>query len=266
VVNVANQERITVVVPAAGRATRLQRGIGSIPKGMVAIHGRPLLEYVLESGLQLPVSRIVMVISPAGQLIRRHFGNAWRGRRIQYVVQPEPRGIADAVSWAEPYVDRSMLVINGDEIFAGGCCAEAYSYFQEKKANGVIGYLRTKRGDPRIKLGYGLELGPEQKVLWLVEKPASAWNDLLGVGFWLLDRSFFSCLARAPINTDRGERDFVSVIETMIGDGLAVYGLDLKASFVNVNTPQDLVQAERILQARPAEHRPPESGLRVGAR
>jgi dTDP-glucose pyrophosphorylase len=247
---VTNQERITLVIPAAGKGTRLLRGAGSIPKGMITIHDRPLVEHVLETGLQLPVSRIVIVISPAGESIRRYLGNMWRGRGIQYVVQPEPRGIADAVSLAEPYVERCMLVINGDEVFVGGCCGDTYSYFRNKKANGVVGYIRTTPGDPRIRLGYGLELGSDQKVHWLVEKPVSAWNDLLGVGFWLLDRSFFACLSCTPVNKDRGERDFVRVIEAMIADGLAIYGMDLKALFVNVNTPQDILKAETVLQTK----------------
>lgn len=241
-------EKITLVIPAAGRGTRLFPGANSRPKGMIPINGRPLLEYVLDTGLQLPIGRIVIVISPTGKSIREYFGPTQRGIRIHYAIQDEPRGLADAVSCAEPYVEQLMLVINGDEIFVGGRCGEIYRYFQERQADGVVGYLQTTPDDPRIRLGYGLELGTDGRVRRLVEKPSFTWNGLLGVGVWLLCTDFFTYFPRTPSSRERGERDFVGVIQRMIADGYAMYGMDLGAEFVNVNAREDLMRAEATLK------------------
>jgi len=239
--------KITLVIPAAGRGKRLFCGNGSTPKGMVPINGRPLLEYVLEAGMQTPIRDIVIILSPTGDSIKEYFGHTWRGIPIYYAIQDEPRGLADAVSCAEPLVAHLMLVINGDEIYVGGRVAEIFDYYQHRDANGVVGYLRTTAEDPRIRLGYGLDVDHDQRVQRLVEKPPCPWNDLLGVGVWLLGREYFRYFERTAIHEERGERDFVAVLQAMVADGRTIYGLDLDAEFVNVTVPEDIVRAEAAL-------------------
>ncbi len=239
---------ITLVIPAAGEGRRLSRPASSTPKALLSLQGRPLLEYVLDVGLLSPIARIVIVIGPSSSAIQRHLGSSWKDVPIEYAVQDRPLGLADAVSRAEPFVDEWMLIINADEIFVGGRCHRVTAFLREKRADGVVGYVRTTPGDPRVRSGYGLELAPNGRVRGLVEKPVAGWNDLLGVGFWLLGRDYFRAFPATPWGLARRQCDLVDVIQTLVDEGRAIYGMNLGGAFVNVNTWDDVRAAERVVR------------------
>lgn len=235
---------LTLVVPAAGLGTRLASVSARRPKCLLPLDGRPILCHVLDTGLLLPAHRIVIVVNSEDSPIVREIGARYAGVPVFYVVQDKALGLAHAVTRAEPYVRHSMLVINADEIYVDSCHAGAWNEFAARDAEAMVGYLHSS--DPGvISTGYALTLSPDGRVLHLEEKPRHPWNDLLGVGTWLLRRSWFEAYRETEINPVRGERDFVAVIQTIIGDGGLVCGFDLGGRFYNINTAADLERAHR---------------------
>ena len=240
---------ITLVIPAAGRGSRLLGQNTSTTKGMIPVCDAPLLQHVIDVGIELPVSRIVIVISPNGRATKQYFGDSYLGIPVHYVVQPEPLGIAHAVSLAEYYVKKWFLVINGDELFINCRHSGIIEVLERQDADGVVGYLHTT-DRRRIQIGYGMRLAVDGRVEKLVEKPKETWNDILGVGTWLHGLEFFDYFKRTPIHPVRNERDFVSVIQLMIDEGRSIFGFDLKGEFFNINTSEDLKNAEGALRRR----------------
>jgi UDP-N-acetylglucosamine diphosphorylase / glucose-1-phosphate thymidylyltransferase / UDP-N-acetylgalactosamine diphosphorylase / glucosamine-1-phosphate N-acetyltransferase / galactosamine-1-phosphate N-acetyltransferase len=240
---------LVLVVPAAGLGTRLHSVTGNRPKVMVSLCGQPLLRYVLQTGMKLPVQRIVILVAPDGSAIQQYFGTNFGGIPISYVSQIEPRGLADAVALAEPYVENVMLVLNGDELYVNTRHEFLLHFLESAQADGVVGYVRTT-DLPRISTGYALCLDANSVVSKLVEKPPEPWNDLLGVGTWLLGKGYFSCFRNTPLDKVRGERDFVAVVQRMSDGGDVIRGMDLGGEFVNVNSPEDIAKAELLLRVR----------------
>lgn len=237
---------LTLVVPAAGRGTRLMPQTVSVPKPMIPVGGRRILEYVLELGQQAAVDRIALVVSEAEHAIRDYFGTSFLGIPIDYVPQAEPRGLAHAVMLAERCVRDRMLVINGDELFLNSCHGDLQGLLQETQADGLVGFVRTD--DPRrISTGYGFDVDDSMRVTRLVEKPERPWNDLLGVGTWLLGREYFDHYDATPAHPRRGERDFVAVVQRLIDHGYEMVAADLDCDFFNINTADDRMRAERFL-------------------
>jgi NDP-sugar pyrophosphorylase family protein len=216
---------------------------------MVPVGGVPLIQHGLDAGLDLPIRRIVFVISPKGQAIPQHFGLSYRYTPIHYVIQQEPLGLAHAVSMAEPHVREWLLVVNGDEIFTNCRHAQMAKFAERNGADGLVGYLHTPE-PRRIRIGYGMSLAPDGRVEKLVEKPKTTWNTILGVGTWLHRADFFDYFRRTPIDPVRRERDFVNVIQLMVDDGQRIFGFDLEGEFFNVNGPEDLKNAEAVLSRR----------------
>jgi NDP-sugar pyrophosphorylase family protein len=214
---------------------------------MLDIAGRPLLEYVLKAGITHPVDRIIIVISPRGEVITWHFGDSYNGIPIQYVIQPEPLGLADAVNCAAQKVSGPMLVINGDEIYIGGKHPRMTEFLQAHAADAGLGFLRTKNPD-RIRRGYAIDMESDGRIVKLVEKPTQIWNDVLGVGMWILPREYSYFYYLTPFHVLRHERDLVGVLQFMIDNKLSVYGMDLECLFFNVNTSMDLEAAESALK------------------
>jgi NDP-sugar pyrophosphorylase family protein len=249
---------LTLVIPAAGRGSRFPRDNPRTPKGMILVAGKPILEFVVMAGLQSPANRIVFVISKDGDAIPEYFGCTYEGVPVSYVIQTESLGLAHAVSLVERHVSEFMLIINGDEIYLKTLNSLMCDYLAEVSADGLVGYLRTSESH-HIRRGYGMTLDPSGRVLKLIEKPRETWNDVLGVGTWIVRAEFFDFFRRTPFNELREERDFVEVVQLMVNEGRAMYGFDMKGDFVNINTPADLVRAEaalaenfKLLHGRPA--------------
>ena len=237
---------LALVIPAAGRATRLLPETQNAPKGMLLLANRPVLECVIDVGMQLPIARIVLITGDHGQIIREHFGTSYCGVPIIYVTQKEQKGLAHAVSLAEAHVRDLMLVINGDELYLNSRHSEMLRLLKKKPLDGVVGFLRTSNPD-LIRGTYGMDLAEDGKVTRVVEKPSAPWNDVLGVGTWLLNCDFFHYFGRTPIHRVRLERDFVAVIQQMVDDGKAIYGMDLHGDYFNINTAEDKQKAELAL-------------------
>jgi glucose-1-phosphate thymidylyltransferase len=103
-------------------------------KALIPI-GRPFLDYVLSGLADAGYCRICLVVAPDHDAIRRHYEQARPVRvRIEYAVQPEPRGTADAVAAAEGFACADpFLVVNSDNYYP----VEALARLRELEGMGV---------------------------------------------------------------------------------------------------------------------------------
>lgn len=222
-----------------------------IPKGMVQLAGRPILEYVLEVGSSLPLDGIVLIVNPDGSAIRNHFGSSFRGVPITYVVQEEANGLTRAVSLAEPHVSDKMLILLCDELYLDCSHADLVDFVTSRSADGVCGFVRTA-DEQRIRRNYAISTGANGMIDRLVEKPEVIWNDMQGTGTWFFDREFFDFVAQTKPHAVRGEPDFVAVIQEMVYAGRRVFGYDLHGSYLNINAEEQLEAARAILDSTAA--------------
>lgn len=100
------------IVPAAGFGTRLRPLTNALPKEMLPIGRKPVLEYVVEELCQAGISRVLFIISPGKEIIRRYFGDgsAW-GLTCEYALQTEMRGLGDAVLQGETWTEGQPFVV-----------------------------------------------------------------------------------------------------------------------------------------------------------
>ncbi|HXG46324.1 MAG TPA: HAD-IIIA family hydrolase [Methylomirabilota bacterium] len=103
------------IILAGGAGTRLRERLGDLPKPMIPLGGKPLLEHQLELARHHGFTDFVFFVHYRADLIERHFGDGSRwGVRITYVVEREPLGTAGAVlAGSERLADR-CLVLYGD--------------------------------------------------------------------------------------------------------------------------------------------------------
>jgi NDP-sugar pyrophosphorylase family protein len=158
------------VLLAAGKGTRLRPLTDAIPKVMIPVKGKPILEYHLEQLAAAGIKAVLINLHHLPEKIKGYFqdGQRW-GVNIRYSYEPEILGTAGAVRKlrgeleAEPF-----LVIYGD------------NYLQLNYAN-LIEYSERRGGIGTVVVfekkdvsGSGIvEIGPGQRVLRFVEKPKS---------------------------------------------------------------------------------------------
>ncbi|NLL84448.1 MAG: UTP--glucose-1-phosphate uridylyltransferase GalU [Lentisphaerae bacterium] len=127
------------VIPAAGFGTRFLPATKAVPKEMLPVVDKPVIQYVVEEAVASGISEITVVVSSDKRAIREHFGRHMvlehflerRGRveeaaalkrlaemvKIDYVLQPEMRGLGDAIGCAREQVgDEPFAVLLGDTI------------------------------------------------------------------------------------------------------------------------------------------------------
>lgn len=106
------------VIMAGGRGTRIASINAEVPKPMIKICGKPILEYQTECLKRQGLTDIILVIGYLGNVIEEYFGNGGRyGLHIEYIREEEPLGTAGALYYLKDMITDDFLLINGDVIF-----------------------------------------------------------------------------------------------------------------------------------------------------
>lgn len=110
---------IQAILLAGGKGTRLAPLTDNCPKPMVPIHGRPMIEYVLEHLKNHGITSVALAIAHMGSKIKDHFGDGSKfGMDISYLEESEPMGTGgwtQLVNWDE--LDDKFIVANADNLF-----------------------------------------------------------------------------------------------------------------------------------------------------
>ena len=106
------------VILSAGRGTRIKSLEENLPKGLIPINGKPILEIIMEDLKTVGFTEFILVIGYKGELIKQYFGNGKNfGISINYVFQENQFGTADALLQTQELVKNdSFLVHLGDAI------------------------------------------------------------------------------------------------------------------------------------------------------
>lgn len=106
------------VITAGGKGTRVAAVSGSLPKPMLPICGKPVLEYQIECLRRQGMTDIILTIGHLGEQIRAWFGDGSRfGVRISYLEESAPLGTAGALYYLKDRIKEDFLLLNGDLIF-----------------------------------------------------------------------------------------------------------------------------------------------------
>jgi dTDP-glucose pyrophosphorylase len=233
---------------AAGRGTRMAPFSDSIPKPILPVCNRPLIEYQIEMMKAVGITDIVVLVGHKGYEIARILGDGSRlGVAISYVEQTTMLGIAHAVGRLEPYVNRPFLLFLGDIFFVPGELGLMFRRFEDQGGGAV---LATREDVPEaIRRNFAITLSPAGYVTRVVEKPRYTANRLKGVGLYLFDLAIFDAIRRTPRTAMRDEYEITDAIQVLIDDGYPVRPAEVIEDDINVTAPADLLRIN-LMQAR----------------
>ncbi len=150
-----------------GPGTRLQPLTFTVPKSLVPVLNRPVMEHMIAYLRQFGVEDVILTLNYLPDAIRGYFGDGRDfGVRLTYCLEKDPLGTAGAVKNAAEYLDGPFIVLNGD-IFTEMDLAGMYSFHIEKKAKATISM--TWMDDVS---SYGvIEVDDDYRVIKFLEKP-----------------------------------------------------------------------------------------------
>lgn len=240
------------IILAGGSGTRLYPATHVVSKQLLPIYDKPLIYYPLSS-LMLAGIRDVLIITRPDEV--HHFervlgdGAQW-GMNIQYAVQPEPKGIAQAFLIGKEFIDGSpTTLVLGDNIFYGhGIPETLYRMTQSKKGATVLAYWVS---DPER---YGvLDFNEAGKPIGIQEKPNPAPSNWAVTGYYCYDDRVVD-IAENLKPSARGELEITDVNAWYLNEGdLAVEKLGRGYAWFDTGTHQSMLDAcnfVALLEAR----------------
>jgi mannose-1-phosphate guanylyltransferase len=221
------------VILVGGEGTRLRPLTSTVPKPVVPLVDRPFIAYMLEWLARHGVDDVVMSCGFLATAVRNVLGDGSQyGLRLRCIEEPEPRGTAGALKYAEDFLDERFLMLNGDVLTDLDVTAQ----IAQHDATGAVGTLAlVPVADPTA---YGLvRLHEDQSVKEFVEKPSADQIDtkLISAGAYVLERAVLDL-----IPADRNVSIEREVWPQLVGDGL--YGFAADAYWLDIGTPERYLQ------------------------
>lgn len=106
------------VIMAGGKGTRIASVASDIPKPMIQICGKPILQYQIECLRRQNITDIILVIGHLGDVVKTYFGDGSRfGVSLSYIEEKEPLGTAGALYYLKERIQEDFILLNGDVIF-----------------------------------------------------------------------------------------------------------------------------------------------------
>ncbi|MDC0415214.1 glucose-1-phosphate thymidylyltransferase RfbA [Gammaproteobacteria bacterium] len=234
------------IILAGGRGSRLFPTTLATPKSLLPIYDKPLIYYSI-STLMLAGIREILVISTPEHVdnISKLLGNGsnW-GLNIQYAVQHEPKGIADALIIAEDFLDKKPCVLClGDNIFYGSGFENKLKKAYESKKCTIFSY---KVPDPER---FGIcELDENNKVISIEEKPANPKSNLAVTGLYFYDGQA-SEMAKTLEPSPRGEFEITDLnIKYMNKGNLFCQALTRGFAWIDAGTTESFFDASAYVR------------------
>ena len=106
------------IILAAGRGTRFGELTKKMPKSLIPVNGKPILEYTLSS-LPSSIEEVFIVIGHLGHKIKKHFGDSYNGLKVNYIKVKKLNGTGGALWQAKKFLKKNrFLVLYGDDIYS----------------------------------------------------------------------------------------------------------------------------------------------------
>jgi len=243
------------VILAAGKGTRMGGLTDELPKPMLPVEGRPILEHIITGLQEAGISEFCLITGWKAEVIEGHFGDgADLGVSITYARQLVQDGTGKAPELAKEFVgDDAFLLTYGDILVK----PETYAQMLERWRAGDLAGLVTVTGSEDVTKG-GLFFFDEAFLLkHLVEKPSPDQLDALRADGWLKDGetawynagiyiftpTIFEHTARLE-KSPRGEYELTDALSTLLSAGAAVAGVEIAGRWVDVRDPEVLRRLE----------------------
>jgi glucose-1-phosphate thymidylyltransferase len=235
------------IILAGGAGSRLHPLTIAVSKQLLPVYDKPMIYYPLSVLMLAGIRRILVINTPHEQALFQRLlgdGTQW-GLNIEYAVQPEPNGLAEAFLIGRDFVGgKPSCLILGDNIFYGQGLSQMLARADRRQQGAtVFGYWVR---DPER---YGVaEFAEDGRVLSIEEKPAKPKSNYAVTGLYFYDGRA-SDYAASLKPSQRGELEITDLNRCYLRDGdLNVERLGRGYAWLDTGTHESLIQAGNFIQ------------------
>lgn len=256
------------VIPAAGLGKRMLTVSDMVPKEMLTLGDRCMIEYSIKEAVESGITKILIIINKNKNILRDYLleklTKSWKegsyaGLELNFIYQDEPRGVADAYLLAKDFVENepfAVLVPDNITIARTPITLQLIDAFKQYKKD-LIGVIRVSRENASLfgncgGIEYNTLKDNVLEITKLNDKGRglfSAAGDkevLRGVARYIVTGKFFNCIEHIKKET-AGELDDVPAFQKMIKDG-GLLGVIVEGEVFDAGQPPGYYKADERLR------------------
>jgi len=207
---------VKVIIPLAGKGTRLLPLTKQIPKPLIRVAGRPVMDYVMDQVNQLNVEELIFITGHLKEQVEAHVRKHYR-QPARFIEQKVQDGTASAIDLARPYVSGPVLIIFVDTLFDADL-----SLIQRTDADGII-WAKEVEDYQRFGVVVTDAKGYMTKI---VEKPKEPISKLANIGLYYIKdwKALFDGIAWAKSQPpQKGEFFLTDAFQYMVDHGRKLF-------------------------------------------
>src|SRR3989338_7819332 len=225
--------RITqAIILAGGRGVNMRPLTYEVPKPLIPVAGKPLIEYTIEMLREAGVREIILAVGHLGDKLKEAVGNGSKyGVTISYSEESKPLGTAGALRKASVlFQDKPFIVVNGD-VLTELKISELSAFHQEDTYSATMA-LST---DPNTK-GYGVALLRGEKIVKFLKQDKKQTTQLINAGVYVMNADVLKYIPKT------GASDLEDVFEKLAVEG-KLAGFPFDGKWFEVSTPENYERA-----------------------
>jgi len=241
------------VVLAAGRGTRMRELTADLPKPMIEVRGKPVLQHIVEGLRDAGIGELLLIVGYRADAVRNFFGDGSRYNiAIQYTTQTVQDGTGRVVDLARDFVGNRPFILAYGDILVD---SENYKRVLDLP-NNVEAFLTVTRGED-VSKGGAVFLNDEMHLVDIREKAqpgeAQRWSGLsehavpfYNAGLYAFRPTIFDFTAKLKPSA-RGEYELTDAIRDLAQSGKKVQALMLTGEWADVRDPEILARLNQNL-------------------
>jgi glucose-1-phosphate thymidylyltransferase len=243
---------VKVVIPLAGKGTRLRPHTYATPKPLLHVGGRPVMSYILDDLRQLGVEEVVFITGYLQDHIEEYIRTEYPDLQAHYVEQKVQDGTAGAVKLAEPYIDQDLLIIFVDTLF------DADLSVVKSLPEGEAGVIWAKQVEDYQRFGV-IVTDADGYMKRIIEKPQDPISKLANIGlYYIRDWELLFAGIDDTLNSTlgpAGEYYLTDAFQYMIDQGARIKTLEVEGWY-DCGKPETLIETNRHLLETTRGRRP----------
>lgn len=181
-------KKIEVVVMAGGRGERLKPYTSVLPKPLIPINNKPMLEHIISNFKLFNIQNFHLVLNHQANLIKSYFNNHDKNLKINYVIEPKPLGTVGGVQYLKKIKSNNFLLSNCDTLFK----IDYLKFYDFHKINN--NYITLAVSKVQHEFSYGSCKVIKKKLISIKEKPRL--NFIANAGLYVMKREIINLIPK----------------------------------------------------------------------